>query len=245
MKISHDELKKIYKTHIQRTAPQSREGCPSPQRIFDLLASSGPGKEKEQLVEHLTHCSYCLREFELLLELCRDKQQFIQEIADHYKQRKLVPDDPGKKRKFQRFHPSQIITWGRTWKFAAGLILISIIASLFLLTRWPPLIKRDLNRGKPPGEIHLLTPINRESVKGPLVFRWVGVAQAEYYLLQVFDESLSPIWKSPPIQKSLYAFPSVVAEQMQDGRSYFWMVTGFLSDGSASESSLEEFSVRR
>jgi hypothetical protein len=102
----------------------------------------------------------------------------------------------------------------------------------------------DRERGRQPGQIQLIFPVRGERTRMPLVFRWEGTPRAEYYLLEIFDRSLLPLWKSPRIEGLLYELPSEAADIVKKNELYFWTITACLTDGTKMESSLEEFTTR-
>jgi hypothetical protein len=132
------------------------------------------------------------------------------------------------------------------WRLAAASLSVIIIAGLFLIgVKSFFRTAEDEERGRLPGQVHLISPIRGQRIEIPLVFRWEGTPRAEYYHLEIFDKSLLPLWKSPPVQGVFYALPPKAADIIKKNEVYFWAITAWLIDGTKRESPLEEFILKK
>jgi hypothetical protein len=84
-------------------------------------------------------------------------------------------------------------------------------------------------------------PSPQAAARLPLIFRWEEIPQVDYCILEIFDDSLLPYWKSPRISGTSYQVPAVIDAKMPKNKKYFWVLTAFLKNGTKVESSLEEF----
>ena len=226
MKITSEDLKRAYKSHIRRCIPSSREACPSAESIFNVFEKSISLSEKEKVIDHITNCCYCLREFELFLDFYRQEEAAIGNVANA----KLLLSP--------RFKTPHLWRWATASLFAVGLA-VAVLWGVRSLLRAP-----EEERGRLPGQIQLIFPVRGQEVRAPWNFSWERIPGAEYYLLEIFDKSLLPLWKSPRIEAPNYRIPAESANIIQANDVYFWTVTACLVDGTKREAPLEEFTRR-
>lgn len=235
MKINLMKLRGLYTSGITDFTQMSRENCLSPEILTECLRGQASKKNKNRMIEHISHCSYCMKEFQLILEIHRDEKKFIQKIAplfDIHSQKN--PDVLKKKAPF----PFQQMRWNHA-VFAAGAVLI-VAGSLILYF----LIQGGLGqkfRGTNIDHIILIKPVHNKSTRTPIVFQWKKMMHAEYYILELFDDTLFPIWKSWEIKKNKLQLPRETVESFSSGKSYYWFITGFFPGDRKIESSLEQF----
>lgn len=242
MKITHEDLKKAYKSHVQSCVPQSREDCPSVETILQIFEKSFPSMKKEEVIDHIVKCAHCFQEFEYFLSFIRDETEMAQEVAVFLKGKKgkKIPK-PEKRHKGAMifrlpFHNLP------AWKRAAVSMAVLIIAGLSLILIKPGLRPpAEGERGEAQGQVKLLYPVQGQSITLPLLFRWQELKKVESYELEVFDSSLQLLWRSPRLRDHFYELPREVAEKVDQYKVYFWMVTAFLPDGIKKESALERF----
>jgi hypothetical protein len=90
----------------------------------------------------------------------------------------------------------------------------------------------------------LLEPELGQAVAGPLVFKWKSHVAAEDYTLEIFDETLLPVWSSERTKETTLQVPESIVSRLLPGKTYHWMITGYSSGRSIGESPLGRFSVR-
>jgi hypothetical protein len=122
---------------------------------------------------------------------------------------------------------------------AAIFLTIAVLTITFVTTN-----KSAEDRGRPPGSIYLINPGSDISSNAPIIFKWEVAKEKKFVLLDIFDDALLPIWKSPQIFGDSYELPPEAREKIKNGKTYFWMVTAFCADGTEVESVLEELSLR-
>jgi hypothetical protein len=132
-------------------------------------------------------------------------------------------------------------TWG--WA-AASLFGVALAVAALWGVRSFLRAPGDRERGKRPGEIQLIFPVRGQEVRAPWNFSWEEIPGAEYYLLEIFDKSLLPLWKSPRIETPYYRFTPESANIIRADEAYFWTVTAWLADATKKEAPLEEFTKR-
>ena len=89
--------------------------------------------------------------------------------------------------------------------------------------------------------IRLIQPLNDKYSKSSLIFEWEETKNADYYLLELFDQSLMPIWKSKKIHKTKIFLTQKILDDLKENKMYFWMVTAYFPDGKKIESRIEDF----
>lgn len=246
MKITCDDLKSAYKSSIQKCIPPSREGCPSQENILRVFEKSTPALEKEEIINHVVKCAYCLREFELFLALVRDENKAAKEISEYLGKKSRDSHSPKKRPKFQNIISPLYAKPRPLWKLAAISVTFVIISGLFLILS-KTIFKSAPNeeRGRLGNQIRLISPTQGQEVALPLTFRWQKVPQAQIYQLEIFDESLLPLWRSPQIFDLIYKLPPEIEDKIQKNRVYFWMITAFLPSNARKESPLGSFTLKK
>lgn len=234
MRMNNSKIKEIYRASVLENTPPSREKCPSPEEIWKLFASFPPDKETEKIIDHITGCTFCLQEFDNFLEIFRHEQKLIKEIGYLLVQEGHQPFCL-KSNKFKIFKSSP------SWRYAfialaavTFIFFISLSILKFLVT------KKTEEREVLPAQVRLIEPRHERAIKAPLIFRWEEIKEREYYILEIFDDSLLPIWKSPKLLDNFFEPPRGLVYQLKKGRSYFWMISAYLLNGTKVESALEE-----
>lgn len=230
MKIEYDDLKKLYQGYITSKIPGNRNKCPSPMALFNSLKSSTSLRNKKRIIGHITDCSLCREEFGLLLELQRYQASSItvtnETSSTASSTGKLEAGNIGRR---------------PIWRYAYFLFGLALIISAYYLT----VQKNDLTEVKRASElgILLISPTHVHTFPKPLVFRWQDQSASQYYILELFDNSLLPVWTSQKILDVQIQLPDEVMSRLHSGNYYFWMITAFSSTQKISESELMCFLV--
>jgi hypothetical protein len=244
MKVTLDDLKNAYKSQIRRCVSSSREGCPLPETIFRAFDESVSPTDKDKVIDHVTACSHCLAEFEHFLHFSREEEKAVGDIARHLRKKDHTASGPGKRPKILETLLGSRVQARPLWRWAAGLLLLVVIIGLFLtgirhLYRTP----EDRERGKLHGNVHLISPVRGKKTEPPLIFRWEAIPGAESYQLEIYDESLLLLWKSPRIKGVIYEPLPKATQSIQKNKTHYWTITAWLVDGTKRESPLEEFTL--
>jgi hypothetical protein len=105
--------------------------------------------------------------------------------------------------------------------------------------------KPEVYRSEYSAQVKLLQPVNEKISRPSLIFRWKNVERSEYYVLELFDKTLAPIWESEKIETNELALPGEIAESLAVNETYFWMVSASLPGGEKISSRLEEFIIKK
>lgn len=230
MKIEYDDLKKLYQGYITSKIPGNRNKCPSPKALFNSFKSSTSLRNKKKIIGHITDCSFCREEFELLLEIQRYQASSITVLNE-------TSSTASSTDKLEAGNIGRRFIWRYTY-FLFGLALS--ISAYYLIVQKNDLT--EVKRASEPG-ILLITPAHVHTFPKHLIFRWQEQSASQYYILELFDNSLLPVWTSQKILDVQIQLPDEVLSRLHSGNYYFWMITAFSSTQKISESELMRFLV--
>jgi hypothetical protein len=224
-----DRFKALYGVQVRPQNPASRRNCPSPKRMVRLLTSRCSTREGAKLIDHISLCSDCAGEFAFLTEAIRSERVLVGDIENWL--------GTGQKAEPRRPHLLRY-SWGLAPLLAAFFIVGFLVLKLVVL-RSP-----ERYRAAAEARVALLEPVEQKVSRQSLVFRWQPVPGVEHYVVEVFDEALSPVWKSPPLLETRIVPPDPVARGLVPRKSYFWLVSAYFSGGDKWLSPLEEFTPK-
>jgi hypothetical protein len=234
MKIRLDELRERYVSCIADRTPRKRECCPSPEIFTSCLRGSASKKQKNRLLDHLTCCSYCLDEFQFVLATLRQEKKLNSEID-----RRLSSQDSMSFSLRESF--KLLLSRKKALTAALAAASLTIVAGgLYLILHEPLRFRTPMQ-----SSIKLIQPVNQKVSKTSLFFRWREKDGADHYIVELFDETLYPLWKSPRLYGDTAQFPPQLANRLIPGRTYFWLVSGFTAQGQKVESPLKPFQIKK
>lgn len=232
MKIDHDTLSRSYREYAASQRPPDRKKCPSPAALARSFEPSYSNRKKKRIIDHISACAFCHDEFMMFMELKRSET-----TEDRTKDR-LAIEDRHSGRKALR-------TLGRSprWQFACVLLGICLALSSYLIL----VNQGDFSGSRRTQEsgIVLLSPKVDQSISASIPFRWRTDSDAEYYVVELFDEQLLPVWSSDIVRDPKILLPREATSRLFAGRYYYWMVTGFAQESKIGESPLARFRIDR
>lgn len=239
MKITHKELCHNYRKYLNDKIPISKKECFSITDFNNFFNPKIKRNFKKKIIDHLSCCALCTKDFELILEIKRRTEILNKEIEFHLAS-ELVVHKPSKE-------PIQISSVFhlllRYVAFFGGIIFISI-AILTLYHKAPiNLYKSHLTREDNRLGIILIEPIHKKISKNNLLFKWGKNDLADYYILELFNEELLPIWKSPKLLINQCNIPNDILERLLCPQIFLWMVTGYSKKGITIESQIINFTL--
>ena len=229
MKINRKDLKELYMDYLEDKPSVPRTKCPSPQDITACLRGGSSVNKRNRIIDHVFQCAFCHKEFELILELVREEKKLIHDlntIIQEKKQRRAK-----KSFRFLTFRP----VWIYGFIFVIGVVLISMLVH--------NISEERKYRSAESHSVTLITPNKKVTLEEQLEFGWNHVQNSDYYILEIFDESLSPIWESDHITVNHASISETITNKLLKQKRYYWMVTAFLSDGKTIESRLQNFVI--
>jgi len=239
MKITHKELCQFYESYLDDNVPLSRKECPSLKKIIKFFNPQSSPRHKARIVDHLSQCIYCAQEFRSLLQILRSEKKLNEEIG-HWLLEKN--SSPLLERPDERNHILGL-SWRYLWLLLGGVFIIfSFLVSFNKNLSWN--LTEPEGRGDKANQIYLIEPKNGNYIRSRLTFQWAGLPESEYFILEIYDETLAPVWKSPKIFGNTCSLPEETVKKLIKQRSYFWMITVYLENGERHESALETFTLR-
>jgi hypothetical protein len=237
MNINHKDLCSLYQSFVSGRLPESRENCPPLNDLIKFFKPRTSRKHKIKIIDHITGCAPCAQEFDLFLKIKRSSEQMDREI-EMWLGPRILPREFSDRPKMIFFH--------RFWRYAVflvGIVSLSLAVLTFINNNPAMLSKQQVGRGHIESDILLMEPINTKIEKSHLVFRWKEYDGADSYEVELFDESLRFIWKSPKLGETKYSLPSEILQQLVPSHIYFWMITINMKNSTAIESELVYFVV--
>jgi hypothetical protein len=237
MNINHKDLCALYQSFVSGKLPESRENCPPLNDLIKFFKPRTPIRLKTKIIDHITRCAPCAQEFDLILKIKRSSEQMDREIATWLGPKILSRASSDR--------PKMIFSH-RFWRYAVllvGIVALSLAVLTFVNKNPVTKFKQQVGRGHIESDIRLIEPINLGVEKSHLVFRWKEYDGADSYMVELFDESLRLIWKSPKLEEPKYVPPSEMIQKLAPAHSYFWMITINMKNRTILESELASFVV--
>jgi hypothetical protein len=236
MKLNNIDLQHLFFSSLREDIPNTRKDCPSPKELLRLLRKKRSEKKKTKVIEHITKCFYCAQEFEFLIKAVRYEKQ-MNEAAERVITAKK---ENSSSKNLTNRHISRQLFWKFTPLFAVILGICILIAFYAVTIK----SKNPVYRAIFHPQIKLILPENKEISKSSLFFKWEDAMSPDYYFLEVFDETLYRIWKSPKLIENSTKLPNEIVDHMKENKIYFWMITAYFANGKVMESPLQQFSLK-
>lgn len=236
MAIKLRDIKRAYQEAVDSRAPSSRERCPSAEELYACLEPRASRRLIDKITEHLSECRLCLEEFRSLRLLSAGKRRTLEDI------RRLIAAEADRTRP-ERERPGR----HKACFFAAPVLAASLLALLLIISQPAPVhdVLDRRERGASGAEVTLLNPAGgKVCQRAGLMFEWAPLAEADYYLLELFDENLASLWQSPCLFEPSIIPPPDVVRGLRIGKKYFWTVTAKTSDGRRAESAAAFFRLK-
>ena len=199
---------------------RDRKGCLTPEELLYSFSPEAPLELKKKIIDHITECPACRSEFELI--------QGSQELAAQAE--RLVS------RKYFYLPKTRTLSLflGHYWKLAVALtILVAIITILFFQTA--PWTFLRFERGASRSEMFKMKEnISTNPLK--ISLNWEAIPGVLFYRVELFDENMGLVWKSPPLNQAGVEIPPYVVKQVQTSSFLYWHFLAFRSGKAPVES---------
>jgi hypothetical protein len=232
MKTNLAHLSRIY----QDCAKGGADGAPcvDPVRLARCIMGEMSRHERDEIIGHAADCSACAAALQRLLSLSAEAERAAADfwaISGRQKAERARARAAFWKRPV--FVPVAAISIGLLL-FAASILLV------------PGFVSRSGTRGATVAGVVLVSPVEeRVSAGGVVVLKWEGVAGAASYTIEVFDRSMSLLWRSGRTAGTEAGLPVETVRKMAPGETYYWRVTALSEDRRETKSKLAEFSIAR
>jgi len=236
MKLNSRDLREVYQADIKDKIPQTRKFCPSPKEMLHLFRGKNSEKKKAKIVDHITNCYYCSQEFEFIVEALRYEEK-MNNIAKEFIVQK--EKNPALKQSVSNSFFS-MFKWGYVSLIVSCILVFSLTAIFIFSTK----VGNSKYRGSSSNQIELIKPRKKMLTESTLAFEWKSVQGADYYVLEIFDETLYSVWRSDKINVNNIILSRETPYRLENNKSYYWMVTAFFQTGIKKESILKEFKLK-
>ena len=184
----------------------------------------------------MSRCIHCSKEFELLLIIVREEKNIETRIGQALNTNYI-------KAKASHRKPVGFPLIKTKYVVIATALSIVIFGSLYIF-KFQNQYQYQYRRARA-SPLQIEYPRDSRLLKSRLYFRWNDISEIEYYVIQIFDDTLISIWKSPKIKDNVFIPSKVLLAKFQKDTQYFWMVTAYDSKGKGIESRLEDFVIKR
>lgn len=212
MKLTEEDLKRIYQRGTARCSSQARE-CLSPETFERAMAGDMNSFERERMVSHLTACSDCAREYRAVRSL---RSRFELPLSGGE-----PPPVPRPARLWERLFASG-------WRTAAALsaIILAVAASLVLWSNSrQEYIPQPTERGGMTRSFTVEPSDKAVLDETPRRFVWSAVERATSYRVRLYDYESTLLWESPPVSDTSIILPETVRDNLRAGKPFYWQVT--------------------
>jgi len=233
-KIDNKAIKKLYYHYLEDISDKSRDQCPSPKKLLKSIRQSLSKKKIGKIIRHMSRCIHCSKEFELLLKIVREEKNIENRIGQALNANYIETRASHRK-------PIGFPLIKTTYVVIATTLSIVIFVSLYIF-KFQNQYQYRRARASP---LQIEYPRDSRLLKSGLYFRWNDISEIEYYVIQIFDDTLISIWKSPKIKDNVLIPSKALLTKFQKNTQYFWMVTAYDSKGRGIESRLEDFIIKR
>ena len=235
MKIDKMEIRKIIQDLPFEKTSEIKKTCPSPKKLTALLRFELSDRKRSKVIDHLSDCSTCAQEIKFINEILMAEKNFNNEAAQIVKRRNLAARKKGLFNKF----PSPKLSWS-SMSFAALLGIIILSTSMFFLLKTnKPAVERDSIL-----QLNHISPDDVSLSLSELIFQWENIPDSDYYMVEVFDDSLDFVWRSERIIENKVIPSTELKGLLKQNTTYYWMVTSFLKNGKQVESDIATFNLK-
>jgi hypothetical protein len=227
MGMKDNELRRIYRSYVSGKTRAARGGCPPVEDLREVFEDTTPQAAKDEIVDHISACSDCAREFEFIREVRANEKELAAGIWALTRHRRP---------------PIQFLS-RPLQSYALGMVMIAIVISGIIVFKHDR--AQDEGRSRSTTIPEALAPSGHVEALPPLTFRWKPVIRAVSYVVEIYDESLQPVWESPPVSTTAATLPDPITETLLGDKNYYWSVLALDSEGKIGESRFEAFSLDR
>jgi len=223
MRLNNNDLRQIFMSNINENTAITRKECPSPKEMLRLFRIKKLKKKKTRIIDHITNCYHCAHEFGFILKALRYEKEMNQ-VAEKLIATNNIKDDSPR----------------LSWKLASAVAGISAVCIFITVLIISNAFDRPRFRGSALSTIDLILPQSKNILKSALSFRWEIVRDSEYYIFELYDETLYQIWRSDKIFENNYILPKNIVSSLEANKTYFWMISAIFPNGIKMESRLKE-----
>ena len=224
------------------------KSCPSRDEIIRFLEDRGPEESNKRLLDHVLQCPGCRVILEATLEIRSRSRGVLKGLEGlDLGSREARAGLRARARRELRALRADRKAGARRLRWlaipAAGSVLALLVAFVVLpalRTGRAPIAERNAGGLK----IGLIAP-RAQSPSAALDFRWNGIPAVRTYRLEIYDQTLERVYRSPALGEPHYSLPEDVSAALRKVPVFFWKITATMEDGKVVESEFGRFPVQR
>ncbi len=228
MRLSNEDLKLLFRSYVATRITHRKIACLSFKQIARIFDPGSGTRRKLKIIDHITRCSECCDKFDFLLGVRRFRDEMIREAQILHQN-----DSPAIPVSGRRYQLTPIFRFATIF---LGFVMLSS-SIIIIMRQW----ERQDDTRESVLPIILIQPKKTARVTAPLLFAWQSSDDAQYYVLELFDATLLPIWRSGKIFSVQFMLPTNIVDRLQKGNSYYWMITAYSLGGRTAESPIFRF----
>jgi hypothetical protein len=230
MNISHKELQQIFEAFSESDAGALREKCPSLEDLIRSIETKYPSKKRGFISDHVSNCPYCAKDIKWFLKIRLESE-------------KLGSAVDGLARKNRKYFLGFGIPANHAAASFIGFIALSISFWTLIGGALFSYLPKERERTDQIQLWRSFEPVGKIEKKFDLRFHWEFFGQADFFVLELFDDSLAPLWKSPHLFEKSVQLPRDIFDKVYPRKQYFWIVLAHDREGRKSESDLIQFEI--
>jgi hypothetical protein len=197
--------------------------CPSAEILLEFQRNRLSSKEGNTIRRHIAGCMACAHSSLLIAKTLGQERKLIVEMRHKYSR--------------NAFLRSRFIHYS----IPLGLLTVLIAIIIFNNTQEHTIFEEHQTRGI---ELTTIESIQVLNVNDDIILKWINVPTCQYYIVEIFDNSLKLFWRSTKIYEESISLPNNIKEVILAGKQYAWIVTAYLSDERTIKSALTEFRIQ-
>ncbi len=241
MRITKKQLIKYFKSYVSKNSSITRNKCPDIESIFTSFCDQTTESLKLKLLDHIANCSFCTKEFIFILRLQTKQDLFLNNHDFQKTVYKAFKINVQKK----IFGLLKLFTPQKNNCYSIKHTLLALIGTFFILSASILIISNKNEYSILQRSIgnwsSIISPIGNIYCSGQIDFRWDKLDRANFYIFELFDDSLELIWRSPSGHDTTYRLPTNIFHSLRLNTTYLWSVTAVIENNIRIHSPLTEF----
>jgi hypothetical protein len=218
MRLSGDEIKTAFRLHVATSVRRCE--CPSVEEIGDTFLPNTEESTRLRVIDHLSRCLACAREFEAARLLHAGHERIAPMLPDRFEDSEIASGRVVPFRGRPRSEGMRLV-WRPTFALAAAAGLVVVFAVGALLSQVSGL------RGE---RLVAVAPVDRAG-SADLRLVWQGIAGAASYDVTMSWPSGTVFYESGPLAATSLTVPEGAVERMKRGQTCLWTVRALDSEG--------------
>lgn len=226
MRKEAEKLKKIFLSEKADAWLHSRKDCPRPDDLILSFESEAPFELKKKIVDHVSQCPACLREFELI----KASRLLIREVEN-----KILLERTSllNRLKLMLSGSPKILRPATASVFLLAVLSLIYFGSIYLK-------QIETERALDKSEILEMSEKFDFSAQPKLLLQWKSSSKALFYRVDIFDENMLFLWQSRPLTGNILLLPEDLAKILKEKQSFYWQLIIYSDDRT-----LIEYPVRK